>query len=416
MSTEQEQPHGPHPDRVELRALTGLRAVAALAVVLSHTKVPADAPAVVRQLAAWGHIGVALFFMLSGFVLAYNYPDLRFRDGRRTLRFYAARVARVMPLYWAVIIFNALLFFVINHDQRPVRFVIQVLGLQAWGPDGGVTLGQYNGPGWSISVEIFLYLLFPLVVPLVAALYRRYGDRAMVTLIVVIALVVIALWLAFDAAGHTAMLAAEPSSAHRWLYRNPLANLLQFIVGIAAAHLLGSVRRMRADWVHHLVPVLVGGYILTFVTIKSQTASSPLLAAGSYAALWTIPFAILLLSLATGRGWLAKLLATAPMVSLGVASFALYLTHRELLRRIGFAKHIQEEGWRSWVALVLVVVILLLVAEGAHRYVEVPCRRWVIKLADRFIPRTPRAKVAQPPARSGDRADDADDDKVGSPA
>jgi hypothetical protein len=58
-----------------LTALTGLRAVAAIGVVVSHTRVPESTPEHLEKIAGWGHIGVPLFFMLSGVVLALQLPE-----------------------------------------------------------------------------------------------------------------------------------------------------------------------------------------------------------------------------------------------------------------------------------------------------------------------------------------------------
>jgi peptidoglycan/LPS O-acetylase OafA/YrhL len=180
---------GPHPRRPELRALTGLRAVAALAVVISHVGVPKSLPGPLVAVAHWGYIGVPLFFMLSGVVLGYNYPGLSFRQTRRTLKFYVARVARVMPLYWVMVLYCAALYFAVGHKQYPWAFLQNILAVQTWGPDTLVAQSYYNGPGWSIGVELFFYLLFPFVVPVVAGIARRRGARGLVLVVAAVSAV-----------------------------------------------------------------------------------------------------------------------------------------------------------------------------------------------------------------------------------
>src|SRR3954447_18262099 len=69
-----------HP-RSEILALTGIRAAAALAVVIHHIGLPTSAPEPLRNLAASGYIGVPLFFMLSGLVLTWNYSSLTLSSG-----------------------------------------------------------------------------------------------------------------------------------------------------------------------------------------------------------------------------------------------------------------------------------------------------------------------------------------------
>jgi peptidoglycan/LPS O-acetylase OafA/YrhL len=92
--------------RGELRGLTGLRIVAAVWVVLFHfhfTPLPgvAEVSAVLGPLIANGALGVDLFFVLSGFVIAYTYLEKlgpRLRAGA-TVRFVWARASRMWPLY-----------------------------------------------------------------------------------------------------------------------------------------------------------------------------------------------------------------------------------------------------------------------------------------------------------------------------
>src|SRR4051794_18365339 len=91
----------PRTPRPPLRALTGLRFVAALQVLLYHVYAPgsASAPGWVRALAGSGYVGVGLFFVLSGFVLAYNYLEPMEAGEVSPREFWAARLARIYPVY-----------------------------------------------------------------------------------------------------------------------------------------------------------------------------------------------------------------------------------------------------------------------------------------------------------------------------
>jgi peptidoglycan/LPS O-acetylase OafA/YrhL len=122
-----------------------------------------------------------------------------------------------------------------------------------------------------------------------------------------------------------------------------------------------------------------------------------------YAAMWTIPFALLLISLAAApKALLSRFLSTRAMVALGTASYALYLTHRPLLPGFGQAIVQRADGITAYLMVLSILGLCLLVAEGAHRYVEVPCRRWILKLAPRSDRKpaepTPPAAQPEPPA------------------
>jgi peptidoglycan/LPS O-acetylase OafA/YrhL len=372
-----------------MKALTGLRAVAAIGVVVSHTGVPKSLPEELAKIAQWGYIGVPMFFMLSGVVLAYNYPDLRFWEGRRTVRFYVARIARVMPLYWAMIGYCVAYYYVVGRHQYPVPLLQNIFAVQTWSGDIKVAQSYYNGPGWSIGVEMFFYLLFPFLIPYVARLYRRFGARGLVTLIAAMTLTVFALWTYFYLSGRSALPAADPGSAHRWLYRNPLCYLPIFVCGMAVAFLIPHVRAWSTRR-HHLVQGLVFCYVFGLAMFRS---TGPGWGTASYGLFFVAPFALVLVSLATDRGWMARFLATAPMMRLGVASYALYITHRWLVGKMPAAEFIEKgSGLVPYVSLVIVIFFLLLIAEGAHQYIEEPARRWIVKVTRRpAAPDTPRA-------------------------
>ncbi|KNX37763.1 hypothetical protein VV01_12360 [Luteipulveratus halotolerans] len=388
--------------------------MAALAVVVSHTGIPKSAPEPLVKLAAWGHIGVPLFFMLSGFVLAYNYADLTAGDRRRTVLFYVARVARVMPLYWVMVAYCVAFYFAIGHVQYPGVLVQNIFAVQTWGSDVLAAQSRYNGPGWSIGVELFFYALFPFVAPLVARFANRFRLRGIALLVAAGAAISLSLWAWFVVTGRADLPAADGQSAHRWLYRNPLPHLVEFVVGLALAHALPYARRWSAR-THHLVQGGVVAYVLG-LGMFHVVGSGPW-SAGSFGPFFVLPFAVGMLSLAADRGWLARALSVRVMVSLGTASYALYLTHRWFVWQLSTGDQIRTgEGLRPYVALVLTIAVLLVVAEGAHRYVETPARTMLLRLSRSVVAwRDERAGLKRSGGGGVGRPEPTDDPEVLAP-
>jgi peptidoglycan/LPS O-acetylase OafA/YrhL len=151
---------------VENRALTGIRGVAALWVVLFHLPLPL-ASAELHALQHRGYLGVDLFFILSGFVLAYVYRAvLPARiDAREARRFYLIRLARIYPLHFATLALLVAVELVklavrgsaFGDDRSPLSLLTSLLLVHAWGVTG---LG-WNLVAWSISTEWLAYLVFP---------------------------------------------------------------------------------------------------------------------------------------------------------------------------------------------------------------------------------------------------------------
>src|SRR5688572_1698523 len=169
--------------RVPLHPLTSLRFFAAIGVVFYHTYatfLPSKPfPAFVDRSIALGFLGVSCFFVLSGFILAYNYLDPPGSGSSGTVRagprsFLIARFARIYPLYLLGLLIHAP--FIVAYRFSNEASAITALGklIVSFGVNAGLAQGWlaqlkggWNPPGWSLSAEAFFYLVFPFVAPIV---------------------------------------------------------------------------------------------------------------------------------------------------------------------------------------------------------------------------------------------------------
>src|SRR5262249_39676380 len=96
-------------ERPEIRALTGIRGFAAVWVVLFHLQWQGMYQAfprleAIRPLVDRGYLGVDLFFILSGFILTWNYGEaLADWRPREHVRFEIVRLARIYPVHLATL-------------------------------------------------------------------------------------------------------------------------------------------------------------------------------------------------------------------------------------------------------------------------------------------------------------------------
>lgn len=155
--------------RTELRALTGVRGIAAWFVVLYHIRLSIPAlPESWLAVFAKGYLAVDFFFLLSGFVIWLSWGEKLRRQGPSVIpAFLRKRVARIWPLHLlmlAVAIALASLFALTDRaDPGNYPFAqlpLHILLLQNWGFTDRLT---WNDPSWSISAELGAYLLFPLL-------------------------------------------------------------------------------------------------------------------------------------------------------------------------------------------------------------------------------------------------------------
>ncbi|WP_228462953.1 acyltransferase family protein [Chryseobacterium caseinilyticum] len=149
-------------------ALTGMRAVAAIMVFVYHNRKywRNDLPfEMMRFISEW-HVGVTVFFVLSGFLLAYRYEEKPLDSGKSYLKYILLRIARIFPLYW--ILLSA--FFLDTSYSKDVKtYFLQYSLFYS-------LFEKYSVSGivqaWSLTVEFFFYLLSPLLFLLLKKSWR----------------------------------------------------------------------------------------------------------------------------------------------------------------------------------------------------------------------------------------------------
>lgn len=354
----------------QMNALTGIRILAAGAVFLSHLAPPEALPLSLRTFMASGYNGVTVFFILSGFLLTWNYVDrmLPIRAGA-LWSFFVARFARIYPVY-----LFALLVVVVPRMLSGIvepLMLTHALTLQPWSQHVERAFA-YNGPAWSIGVEVFLYACFPLLILVLAKI--RHSKRALI--IVAAAVLVTAFGLAwwFTVTGRADLAPSDPQSAHRWLYRLPLMRLGDFALGAVVALLAMSFAAPR--WLS-LVAQFLGSVGMVLLMLNDDLYRS----AWSWDSAYMLPAVFLIWGLATGPDTLpSRLLGTKPMVLMGQASFAFYLLHGPLLASWPIPV-VNTEAWIADAAMHFTLIMFM--ALGVHMFLEKPAQRWLVRVLDR---------------------------------
>ena len=356
----------PHPNArpvPQLHALTGLRGIAAWAVVVYHARL-----SLLDWMPGWmidgfgyGYLAVDIFFMLSGFVIWLNYgPKLRAAGLREAPRFWWRRFARIWPLHGAILaamVVFALALAATGRSTANYPFAelpLHLLLVQNWGLTPELS---WNHPAWSISAEAGAYLLFPLVVTL-----WRIERLSPVSLIAVLTLLAIGLHLAFALPGFDSL---GDQITTLGLFRC----VAEFGMGMVLANLWLAWRERRFALLGSaacgvvLMALGIGGWL-------AQTLFIPLM------------FAAFLLALALDRGPLARGLASRPLRWLGDVSYATYLVHFPLfiLFKLLFVNddlQVSPLGFASYCA------VLLVLSGGLYHWLEKPAQRRLNALVPR---------------------------------
>src|SRR2546425_5830231 len=148
----------------ELSSLTGIRFYAALFVYVYHVDLTIPGVNALSGGSLFSNaadVGVSFFFVLSGFILTYNYADV-FRDGfsaANYTRFVWDRLTKIYPVHFLTLLLVLPIAIFSPHlplDWRAVPF--HLLLLQCFWPSATPAFSGYlNVPSWSISCEWFFY-------------------------------------------------------------------------------------------------------------------------------------------------------------------------------------------------------------------------------------------------------------------
>jgi peptidoglycan/LPS O-acetylase OafA/YrhL len=369
----------------ELKALTGIRFVAALFVFFYHwgSVFSSFLPGFAEGLRCNGYVGVSFFFALSGFILAYNYA----RPGSPTMRripFWMARFARIYPTYLLAFLVYGV--FVVHHrfarDEVGLAVLKTVVSgsvslslLQGWAVH---SWASWNTPSWSISVEAFFYAVFPFVAPrLLAGSQRRV--LASIALLWVSSLVVPGLFVtlapkelvAWSAGPGRLVETLGNTTAYKllpYLDYNPLLHLPTFLMGaiVGANWTRGNIRVYR-------VGATVGSIISLFVLCRHPGSLYLFIHSGLLAPC----FLSVICYIACGQGAASRLLSTRLMSVLGDASYGMYILQSPLWIMYCLAVFGTWEGRQSIPIVLSFLVVWIAMSVLICVYFERPARRFI---------------------------------------
>lgn len=354
-------------------ALTGLRAVAAYLVFFHHFRPLVLNEGWPRLVLGQLYVGVSLFFVLSGFVLATRYQQRVQLGGRWWRAYFWHRAARIYPsylllntaalarVYWPIpagkLGNTLLLVFLSESLLRGFSNTLKYVGLPQ---------------GWSLTPEECFYVSLPFLL----LLWQRRGILGAVGF--ALATLLLGLGLTAACQGRPALHGFFGSFYHLFNFTF-FGRVLEFMLGVGLARWWGGRPSGQAPgWPWR---TLAGGLVVVSTIVGLAGFNSPRLwyEGTVYApaivlnlVIFPLGVALLLAGLLAERSWLRAGLATPLLQALGRSSYFLYLLHIGVLSVWWQGRF----GWGRHVGVQFVVTVLL--AELGYRCFERPVHRWLL--------------------------------------
>ncbi|MCK4227036.1 acyltransferase family protein [Enterobacter pseudoroggenkampii] len=327
---------------MEIKSLTGVRGVAAFYVVTFHL-VERNFGGRIDDFLTNGYLAVDFFFILSGFIMSMVHNEFSTKGSGNYSYFMFKRFIRIYPVYIFLYVSSVILASV-EHGitESPLTFLINGLLLQS-------LFGfNYIASSWSISTEMFAYLLFP-------AMLMTISKTKYIIPIVISALASL-------------------------IYLSVSNEILAFSVNASGG--LKSILRCLADYslgVTSYVLFANGRVISNRISYALCLILAVLLVLRQVDVYIIALCAIIIPSLVDETNVVSRVLSIKPIHYLGQISYSLYLVHSLLINQLSFV----FEGTQQW-RIALIFIFSILISMFTYHCVEKPCRSYLSKYGKGF--------------------------------
>lgn len=358
-------------DNMDIKPLTAFRFFAAFYVFLRHC---ISTSGTHGGLAGWfndvfiagGYSGVTFFYILSGFILTYKYNERMANPERKVVaEYFVSRVARIYPVHILTFIACVPLFIWLPGAKlSPVSVFLNITLTQAF---SRWLWGDFNSISWSLSAEMFFYLLLPGILWSAARMKAGFSSQASWRRFIIGAT------FAFWAGAVAAYMVFIPglSEKNYYIYIFPPARLLEFVLGVFLGLIFITIdtKKMRTG-----AAAFTAIEAFSIIILMAGLTARPHVDTSLQSALFFVPFyGLLIYAFAFQRGALSGLLSGRVMQYLGNISFSFYMSHSIVLRYFSMTPlHRSLPG----AAQILIAFVLTMAARALlYEVFETPMRK-----------------------------------------
>lgn len=348
--------------------LESLRGLAAIMVVLYHSPFRFDETSV--AIVSNSYLFVDLFFVLSGFVMAYAYGE-KIRGGMGFAEYVALRLGRLYPIHLFTLLLWLPYVLIKQHlyetgfggtdqldENNLYTFLTNLFLIHGLGVNDSLS---WNQPSWSISTEFFAYVVFFLTTVTVDR-----GRRLWLPLTLSVGLYALI------------FLVIRPDELELTYDFGLIRCLAAFYLGVFVFRLrrFGTPDSLSPN---SLTVLELAAFALVLASVSGADGGYPLIIAA------IISFAVVVFVFAAkGGGLVSRVLDLNLIRQIGVWSFSIYMMHRLVQFGVSnvfeFVLGIDPKAPTGWVSVAFNTVMLILIialSRCTYEWVEKPCRDWV---------------------------------------
>jgi peptidoglycan/LPS O-acetylase OafA/YrhL len=341
--------------REMLNALTSFRFIAALMVFIFHVGIGSAYQT--------GYIGVSFFFILSGFIMTYTYKDklgsLGSPDVYQIKKYFIARLAKIYPVHFFTFVLAIPYYFFIPLKHETVLYVFQaitnLLLIHSFIPFGNIS---FNGVSWSLSDELFFYLLFPFILFItIKRINRIVAKLGFICLLFAILLLTFIL--------------LPQNNFTTWLaYYFPVVRIFEFFVGIVMGLVFLETKVLLSKfskWIFSLTE-FTSVFLLIVLIFNATNLSQNI----RYSLIYIPCLSLVIFVFAFQKGLISVFLTKKTFIYLGEISFSFYMIHNLVLSYIFF---LWQPNITSTLTILFCLIISLILSMLLFKFFEEPLRK-----------------------------------------
>jgi len=308
-----------------------------------------------------GYFAVTFFFLLSGFVLCYNYySKLNDISLEKIISFTKKRLAHVYPIHIITFLISIPLLYkdILMYPLKNIfKAILNIMLLQSFIPKQSVYF-SYNVVSWNLSSLLLFYILFPIILVLV----KRITKDGCGKLALMYIFIFIIIELVF------ASIFKSNSYSHWLLYISPFIRLIDCTIGMLLSVIYFQNKECKVNLYVINILELISLLALAMALINFKYINQ------SYRyGIYYMPFLCFIIYIyAFQKGVISKGLKNRTLVYLGTISYSFYMIHKLVLKYVGHINLLKKYP----ISMALMsFCISLIAAQILYKYLEKPLRK-----------------------------------------